>query len=140
MRARLPSDGEIDWQMSSREIDRLIRALGPPAPLGIYLSAWMPLCIIEARHVELPRSYEGRIPGRIVDRDSDSGAVDVLCGEGVLRISTVRTTDGAEQSAASVMRSVRESLGLDRSLEIVNLRTIGSTGIAAGPASSRERC
>jgi hypothetical protein len=73
--------------------------------------------------VECPRNFEGRIPGRIVDRDSASGAVDVLCGKGVLRILRVRTVDDTEESAARLMRNVRESLGLNHSLEIASLRS-----------------
>ncbi len=121
--ARSPSDGEIDWRMSSERIDCLIRALGAPAPGAFTYLRGVPLTIVEARHVERPHNFEGRIAGRIVDRDSASGAVDVLCGEGVLRILRVRTADGAEEPAASVMRSIRESLGLNHSLEIASLRT-----------------
>lgn len=119
--ARSPADGEIDWHDSSTNIARLIRALGPPAPGAFTYFRGSKLTIVAADAVGNPRNYEGRIPGRMVDRDAASGWVDVLCGEGVLRIERVRTADGGEQSAASVVRSFRESLGLNPSQAIFEL-------------------
>ncbi|MBI2823280.1 MAG: hypothetical protein HYX69_01165 [Planctomycetia bacterium] len=120
--ARAPADGEIDWRSSSAAIDRLIRALGPPAPGAFTFVRGAPLYILDAHPAPHPRNYEGRIPGRIVDRDAARGSVDVLCGEGMLRVEKVRLADGRESSAASVLRSVREWLGLNHSAEIIELR------------------
>jgi methionyl-tRNA formyltransferase len=120
--ARTPADGEIDWRVSSAAIARLVRALAPPAPTAFTYHRSLPLGIVAAHAVANPRNYEGRIPGRVIDRDPTHGTVDVLCGEGVLRIATVQTTDGAQPPAGSVLRSVRESLGLNHSQEIIELR------------------
>lgn len=120
--ARTPADGEICWQDSSLQIARLVRALGSPAPGAFSYYLGEPLIIDRAWAVENPRHYAGRIPGRMVDRDLAAGTVDVLCGDGVLRIERVRTTTGQDQSAAAVLRSVRESLGLNYSQEIISLR------------------
>ncbi len=120
--ARSPADGEIDWRLASEQVDCLIRALSAPAPGAFTYWRGEPLYVTEAHAVERPRAYEGRIPGRIVNRDDASGTVDVLCGEGVLRILKVRAADEAEEPAAAVIRSVRESLGLDHSREIMSLR------------------
>jgi methionyl-tRNA formyltransferase len=120
--SRSPSDGEIRWQSSSLEIERVIRALGPPAPGAFTYLRGEPLVLLKAHSVEHPLFYEGCVPGRVVDRDTKSGSVDVLCGQGVLRIEHVRNGDGIAQPAAAVMRSVRESLGLNYSREIISLR------------------
>ncbi|HVT30422.1 MAG TPA: formyltransferase family protein, partial [Lacipirellulaceae bacterium] len=119
---RIPEDGEIDWCRSSDEIERLIRALAPPAPGAFTYLAGEPLYLLAATAVEKPRNYEGRIPGRVVERHLDALTVDVLCGAGALRIARVRTATGRETAAASVIRNVRESLGLNYSREIVALR------------------
>lgn len=121
--ARAPADGEINWQDSSEHIDRLVRALGPPAPGAFSYFRGAHMTIAEAHRVENPRNYEGRIPGRIIDRDQISGTVDVLCGEGVLRIRRVKLEYGAEVPASSAIKTVRESLGLNYSQEIICLRT-----------------
>jgi methionyl-tRNA formyltransferase len=121
--ARVPADGEIDWQQSSDSIDRLIRALGSPAPGAFTYLRGSRLYVTKACRVGSPRNYEGRVAGRIVDRDPVAGTVDVLCGEGVLQIERVRTACGSEESAAAVVRSIRDTLGLDYAQEIVSLRT-----------------
>jgi methionyl-tRNA formyltransferase len=120
--ARGPGDGEIDWNASSLEIERLVRALGTPAPGAFTYLKGSPLIIDEAYDVEAPPRYEGRIAGRVIDRDSTAGTVDVLCGAGILRIVRVRTADGQRCAAAMVMKSVRESLGLNPTQEILKLR------------------
>jgi methionyl-tRNA formyltransferase len=120
--ARSPADGEIDWNMSSQSISRLVRALAPPAPPAFTYFHGSQLHIIEAHHVEEPQNYEGRIPGRVIDRNTTTDTVDVLCGQGILRIHRVATSDGCERTAASVVKSVRESLGMNYSQEISSLR------------------
>lgn len=120
--ARSPADGQIDWRDPSERIERLVRALAPPAPGAFTHHRGSPLFVTRAACVAQPRHYEGRIPGRIIERHAETGAVDVLCGEGVLRIQRVRAEDGDEQPAAAVLKSVRESLGLNYADEIVSLR------------------
>lgn len=120
--ARTPADGEIDWNTPSHSLGRLVRALAPPAPCAFTYLHGSPLFIVEAYQVEQPQNYEGRIPGRVVDRVPASGTVDVLCGKGILRIHRVRTSDGIEKTASSVIKSVRESLGMNHSQEIISLR------------------
>jgi methionyl-tRNA formyltransferase len=120
--ARSPVDGEIDWSMSSQSISRLGRALAPPTPPAFTYFLGSQLQIVEAYRVQEPQNYEGRIPGRVVDRTPATGTVDVLCGEGILRIHRVATSDGCERLASSVIKSVRESLGMNYSQEISSLR------------------
>lgn len=120
--ARTPADGEIDWRQPNHAIVRMIRALAPPAPPAFTYLHGAPLHILQARLPDVCRNYEGRVPGRVIDRDPTAGTVDVLCGEGILQIEQVHTADGQELSAATVMRSIRDTLGLNYSQEIINLR------------------
>jgi methionyl-tRNA formyltransferase len=120
--ARGPADGEIDWTASSCQIERVVRALSAPAPGAFTFYRGTQLVIEAAHQIETPARYEGRIAGKVIHRDPTSGTVDVLCGEGVLRLSRVRTAAGETLPAAKVVRSVRESLGLNATQEILALR------------------
>jgi methionyl-tRNA formyltransferase len=120
--SRAPSDGEINWQASSESIERLVRALAPPAPGAFTYLQGESIVIADGRAVAQPLSYEGRIAGRVVGRSPAAGTVDVLCGTGILCINRVQTADGVIRPAASIIRSVRDSLGLNYSQEIVHLR------------------
>ena len=57
--------------------------------------------------VDDPPNYEGRIPGRVVRVDRVSGAVDVLTGDGVMRVHRVRLEDGVpdERRGGGVVRA-----------------------------------
>lgn len=124
---RVPDDGEIDWSSRSADIDRLVRALQPPFPLAF---TWLGLERLAVEAVELPNGppdYEGRVPGRVVAVDRAGGTVDVLTGDGVLRVRTVRLVDGEPVAAASVIKSVKSTLGL-RTVDLVaELRRLHAT-------------
>jgi methionyl-tRNA formyltransferase len=108
---RVPSDGEIDWSQSTEKIYALIRALSPPYPGAYtYLEARR-ITIANARPVDTPR-YVGRVPGRIVARSKKDAFVDVLSGDGVLRIFEVAEEGGAVTPASSIITSTRQTLGL----------------------------
>jgi len=52
------------------------------------------------------------VPGRIVNVSRTEGHVDVLTGDGVLRIYEVEAAPDGRAPASAVIRSVRETLGL----------------------------
>lgn len=109
---RLPEDGEIDWAGPAEAADRLVRALAPPFP-GAYTYVGLKRLKVhkaEVRH-DAPR-FEGRIAGRPVGRSSAEGWVDVLTGDGVLRLHTVELDGDGPVPAAAVIRSVKQTLGL----------------------------
>jgi methionyl-tRNA formyltransferase len=109
---RVPGDGEIDWAASTRQIYALIRALAPPYPgAHTYLNAGR-ITILRASLPENAPHYVGRIPGRIVGRSPRLGHVDVLTGDGVLRIHEVETRDSAPGPASALIGSTRQTLGL----------------------------
>jgi methionyl-tRNA formyltransferase len=108
---RLPDDGEIDWSATTDAVDRLVRALTHPFPGAFTWLGLRRLVIRRAEPRRVPR-YEGRVPGRVVRVDRSSGAVDVLTGDGALRLHEVALDGGAPQHAADVITSVRQTLGL----------------------------
>jgi methionyl-tRNA formyltransferase len=114
---RLPDDGEIDWNEPTDRIDRLIRALGSPYPGAFTWLGLEQLVVHDAEPVSGVQ-WAGRVPGRVVRTDAQAGTVDVLTGDGVLRIHTVSFGTSAPIPAASVIRSVKATLGL-RSIDLV---------------------
>lgn len=110
---RIPQDGEIDWRQPTDVIDRLIRSLTPPFPGAFTHLDTQQLIITRASPLPKSRVYVGRVPGRIVDRSSSEGWVDVLTGDGVLRVFSIVASNGP-CTAASVIRSTKATLGLSR--------------------------
>jgi methionyl-tRNA formyltransferase len=108
---RLPDDGEIDWSGPTDAAERLVRALTDPFPGAFTWLGLRRLVIVRAEPVHGPR-YEGRVPGRVVRVDRSAGAIDVLTGDGVLRVHEVALDGGGPQRAADVITSVRQTLGL----------------------------
>jgi methionyl-tRNA formyltransferase len=109
---RVPDDGEINWASTTRQIYALVRALAPPYPgAHTYLGARRITILRAAPLANAPR-YVGRIPGRVVGRSSKNGHVDVLTGDGVLRIHEVMTGDSTAAPAAAFIESTRQTLGL----------------------------
>ncbi|MFW2335397.1 methionyl-tRNA formyltransferase [Ilumatobacter sp.] len=117
---RIPDDGEIDWSSDTAAIDRLVRALQPPFPHAFTWLGLERLHVVSALPVADAPTYEGRIPGRVVRVDRSTGEVDVLTGDGVLRLRTIHTGDDQPLSAASKISSVRFTLGL-RVADLVDL-------------------
>jgi methionyl-tRNA formyltransferase len=109
---RVPEDGDINWSLSTRQIYALVRALGPPYPGAYtYLDARR-ITILRASVLASAPQYVGRIPGRVVGRSRREGHVDVLTGDGVLRVHEVATSDNASQPASVLIGSTRQTLGL----------------------------
>ena len=116
---RLPEDGEINWSASSISIYSLVRALVEPFPGAYTYFQGKKLLIWQAKPLENPPIYVGRIPGRIITRSKTEGFVDVLTGDGVMRIFEVQFTGEEKTVAANVIQSVKSTLGLQIS-ELLN--------------------
>jgi methionyl-tRNA formyltransferase len=113
--ARVPADGEIDWRSSTAQIDRLIRALTPPFPGAFTYFEMQPLIISRAIAALDAPIYQGRVPGRIVGRSAAEGWVDVLTGDGVLRLlEIVPASGGPPANPAGLIKSTRVTLGLSK--------------------------
>ena len=111
---RVPDDGEIDWSRSSAAIDRLIRALSPPSPGAFTHLEHRQLVIVRAETRNDSPSYVGRVSGRVVNRSRNEEWVDVLTGDGIIRLFEVSSDFGVVTPAAVIIRSTRVSLGLSR--------------------------
>ncbi len=109
--ARVPSDGIIDWSASTVQIDRLIRSLGGPFPNAFTFLDGQRIEVISAEPVQLRRNYVGRVPGRVASVDRSRGEVDILTGDGILRLKQVQITGVGVQDASAVIASTRMTLG-----------------------------
>jgi methionyl-tRNA formyltransferase len=110
---RIPDDGDIDWSASTAEIYALIRALGDPYPGAYTYLRLHKFFIVRAAIVENAPVYVGRIPGRVCGVHRD-GSVDVLTGDGVLRIFEIRDASGTTMPARQIVRSLKDTLGLTK--------------------------
>jgi len=122
---RVPEDGEIDWTAGTAQIDRLVRALGPPFPGAFSWLGLDQLVVVRAEPAPDPARWEGRVPGRVIRVDRERGSVDVLTGDGVLRLWELSTPDGPPRAAAELVRSVRATLGLRTADLVRRLRELG---------------
>jgi methionyl-tRNA formyltransferase len=112
--SRGPDDGEIDWSQTTDRIHRFIRALTDPFPGAFTFFHGKRLIVWAAKPVSDPPKYVGRIPGKVIRISAANGTVDVLTGDGVIRLSEVQFDGDPRVPAAEVIRSVRASLGLSR--------------------------
>jgi methionyl-tRNA formyltransferase len=109
---RVPADGEIDWERPTADVYALVRALADPFPGAFtYLDA-RPLRVWRAAPCPDTRRWTGRVPGRVVGRSEAEGWVDVLTGDGALRLHIVQREGAPQTHAAEVIGSVRSTLGL----------------------------
>ncbi|HEY5752812.1 MAG TPA: methionyl-tRNA formyltransferase [Chthoniobacterales bacterium] len=112
--ARVPGDGEIDWKASTVGIDRLIRGLSPfplfPGAFTFFdMRRWI---VTQAQPAPGAPAYEGRVPGRVVGRSAKSGWVDVLTGDGILRLMEMAEPSGRTFHPATLISSTRDTLGI----------------------------
>jgi methionyl-tRNA formyltransferase len=110
---RVPADGEIDWSEPTARIYALIRALSPPYPGAHSYLETHRVTILGVSPILDARRYAGRIPGRVVGRSRAEGYVDILTGDGVLRVHEVIVGDDGEVVPASTaITSTKQTLGL----------------------------
>jgi methionyl-tRNA formyltransferase len=107
---RLPCDGAIDWTSPTASIDRLVRALTHPFP-GAYTWIGLDRLFVDLAEPATGR-WEGRVPGRVVAIDRESGGVEVLTGDGVLKLLMVHRADGPSLPASAVITSLNTTMGL----------------------------
>ena len=110
--SRTPTDGMIDWSSPTRQIYNLIRALVHPYPGAFTFFRGERVIIRKALYLEVVPLYRGRIPGAIVRVEKIDGSVDVLTGDGVLKIYELEW-HGEVLPAAELITSVKARLGID---------------------------
>jgi methionyl-tRNA formyltransferase len=116
---RLPRDGEIDWNDSSSNINKLIRAAGRPYP-GAYSyfsdskdnNKIKKLIIYECEIINYPYNEINCVPGHLVKLDSGKMWA-IKCGDSRLIKLLDITIDGKKIQPEDFFRSVRQRIGLD---------------------------
>jgi methionyl-tRNA formyltransferase len=124
---RLPRDGEIDWTAPTTQVYALIRALTPPYPGAFTYLGLTRLTIWRAELLPDPPRYDGRIPGRVIRVSRSEGWVEVLTGDGVLRIHEIQPIGGSCCPAAEVLGSVKLTLGLKPADLVECIRALKTT-------------
>jgi methionyl-tRNA formyltransferase len=109
---RVPADGEIDWSKPTDRIYALVRALPPPWPGAHTYLEMRRMTIVRALPVRSAAHYIGRVPGRVVGRSKAEGYVDVLTGDGVLRLYELIVGEGPVVAASIAITSTSQTLGL----------------------------
>ena len=107
---RTPEDGEINWSKNTREIFNLYRAVSPPAPGCFTFFNGKKIYILDCEIIDDRSSYVGSVSGRIVHSSKSEGYVDVLTGDGILRLNLVKV--GNEIFPPSkIIKSISSTLG-----------------------------
>jgi methionyl-tRNA formyltransferase len=137
--SRTPADGLIDWTMSTKAIYDQVRGLTYPYPGAYTALDGRKLTIWRVEPVETIRVV-GRIPGRVTAIDRAAGYVDVLTGDGVLRIHDVELAGTPRRSAADVITSVRATLGVRAADLLARIEVLEAELAALKSAPRESRC
>ncbi|WP_404366295.1 methionyl-tRNA formyltransferase [Marinobacter sp.] len=97
-------EGQIDWSRAAADIERQIRAFNPWP--GSYTDLGEQRIRIHQAEV-LPDSIPGK-PGTVVIRDRSG--IDVVCGEGLLRITQLQIPGARPQSASDLINGGKQLL------------------------------
>jgi len=105
---RRPEDGRIDWTRDRESILRLINASSEPYAGAFCTYRGEPIIIWRAALAHDDERYLA-VPGQVARIERSTGAVDVITGNGKLRLFEVEW-QGSRRQAASVITSIRERL------------------------------
>ncbi len=108
---RLPNDGIIDWNLTSREIYDFIRAQTHPYPGAFTFFDGKRMTIWDADIPKKPKKYVGRIPGRVIEIHKNYG-VEILTGDSSIVIKQITYGD-KNLNSSEIIKSVKKSLGID---------------------------
>ena len=106
---RSPEDGQIDWTKSARTIFNLIRGLTIPYPGAYTMLDGRKLRVWSSEIESEPRRYVGSIPGK-VERIIPGRGVNVLTGDGILRLKRVQLEDDEPRDASEVITRLKTKL------------------------------
>lgn len=106
---RTPADGEINWALSALQIHHLIRACSHPFPGAFTTLQGKKIFIWEAKWMEPQDKYIGNIPGRVLGKRH--GMIEVLTGQGILRLLRLQIENETEKSAEDFPISVKDTFG-----------------------------
>ena len=103
---RSPEDGRIDWRRPAREIWNLVRGLTRPYPGAFTVLGGRKLIVWSAELETNPRRYVGSVPGK-VERIFPGLGVNVLTGDGTLRLKQVQFENDEPRNAAEVITRLK---------------------------------
>jgi methionyl-tRNA formyltransferase len=106
---RLPEDAEVDWADSAQMIAALVRASSSPFA-GAYTWKGADKLTIWRAHAEAIAFPHVGYPGQVIKRDSESGTVHILTGDGALAIEEASVGVDPPDVATEVIRSSRTRL------------------------------
>jgi methionyl-tRNA formyltransferase len=95
-------DLEIDWRTSADQVARFVAAVGYPYA-GAYTTYGEERIIIDEVEVIADLPFVNRVAGKIWQRNSEN-VVEVLCGNGMIRITSARREDGSHFSFPQIRK------------------------------------
>jgi UDP-4-amino-4-deoxy-L-arabinose formyltransferase/UDP-glucuronic acid dehydrogenase (UDP-4-keto-hexauronic acid decarboxylating) len=106
---RMVEDGKIDWTLDAHTIVRNINASGDPFYGAFTMLKDKEIIVVNAEIVNDKEQWIG-VAGQVC-AISKYGYIDVLCGEGKLRINTIReSTNGDNMLPSDLIKSIRTRL------------------------------
>lgn len=107
---RVPSDSCIDWNKTTTEIDRIIRASCWPFEGAYTFCNGIKIHILEAKIEKFP-SPVCVCPGQVIGIDKLNHVVKIACSDGIICIQKLSLEDGTEISPEIIVKSMRYRLG-----------------------------
>lgn len=107
---RIPSDSYIDWNCTTIEIDRLIRASCWPFKGAYTYCNGLKIYILHTQ-IEYFNSPVCVCPGQVVGIDKDNHVVKVACSNGIVCVDSITLEDGEVVNPETVIKSMRYRLG-----------------------------
>ena len=102
---RLPEDSQINWQVRTEEIVRLVRASSEPYK-GAYSFLNGEQVIIWRARVHFPENRFLAIPGHVVEIRKDKGSVLVAAADAMVEVQEIEVS-GQRMPAADYIKSIR---------------------------------
>lgn len=105
---RRPEDGRIEWSRDRESILRLINASSEPYPGAFCMYRGEPLIVWRAALIDDTERYLA-VPGQVASIDRPGGTVDVITGQGKVRLHEIEWRD-VRGPAATLITSIRDRL------------------------------
>lgn len=137
---RVPEDDEIDWSASAVEIDRLVRALFAPHRGAFTYLRGERLIIRRAEPVAEPGPFVARPAGRVVSLCERRGSVDVLTGDGVLRLLEVQPLGSAPCRPGSLAAFRYSTLGTSKEGLLARIQMLEARLRSVERCSGKRSC
>ena len=112
-------DGKIDWSKNMIEIDRLIRASGPPFFGAFTYLGNSKLFLVECSMLKPSFNFCAE-PGQVVQRSID-GSISVACNDGFIILKKITYRNKTYSNPSQLIKSIHIKLGMDLEEEVEKL-------------------